>query len=134
MSCIIHLQGTLPRISTMVKRYNMSVELVEQLETLIVGNQFAMCKKQKQVDDYFKSVSDSPNPKDNSVSDIYLIDSLVDMDMSDIKLQSIDTTVASVAVSALLRNEVTPHGTSTPKRVHPATTTSQKETHKSMPI
>ena len=45
------------------------------------------------------------------------------MDVCDIKLQSIDTTVASVAVSALLRNEVMPHGTSTPKHVHPATTT-----------
>ena len=56
------------------------------------------------------------------------------MDMSDIELQSIDTTVASVAVSVLLRNEVTPHGTSTPKHVRPDTTTSQKETHKSTPV
>ena len=117
-----------------LKRYNMSVKLVKQLETLVVGNQFAMCKKQKQVDDYFKSVSDSPNPKDTSAGDITLVDSLVDMDMSDIELQSIDTTVASVAVSVLLRNEVTPHGTSTPKCVHPATTTPQKETRKSMPL
>ena len=109
-------------------------ELVKQLETLVVGNQFAMCKKQKQVDDYFKSVSNSPNPKDNLASDIYVVDSLVDMDMSDIELRSIDTTIASVAVSALLRNEVTPHGTSTPKCVCPATSTPQKETHKSMPV
>ena len=28
-----------------LKRYNMPVELVKQLETLVVGNQFAMCKK-----------------------------------------------------------------------------------------
>ena len=116
-----------------LKIYNMPVKLVEQLETLVIGNQFAMCKKQKQVDDY-KSVSDSPNPKDNSAADIYLVDSLVDMDMSNIELQSIDTTVALVAESALLRNEITPHGTNTPKCVHPDTTTPQKETHKSMPI
>ena len=117
-----------------LKRYNVPVELVEQLETLIVGNQFALCKKQKQIDDYFKSVSDSPNPKDNSTADIYLVDSLVDMDMSNMELQSIDTTVASVAVSALLRDEVTPDGTSTPKHVCPATTTPQKEAHQCMPI
>ena len=111
-----------------LKRYNMPVKLVKQLETLIVGNQFAMCKRQKQVDNYFKSVPESPKPNDTSTGEITIVDSLVDMDMSDIKLQSIDTTVASVAVSALLRNEVTTHGTSTPKRVHPDTTTPQKET------
>ena len=110
----------------------MPTDIVEQLETLIVGNQFTMCNKQKQVDDHFKSVSDSPKPKDSfqtvadATKDISLVDSLVnllDIHMDELRLDSIDTTVASVAVSALMRNEVTQGGTSTPKHPRPSTTT-----------
>ena len=45
--------------------------------------------------------------------------------MDAIELDSIDATVTSVAVSALLRNEVTPGGTSTPKCPRIATSTPQ---------
>ena len=47
-----------------MKRNKLPVELVKQLETLIVGNQIALCNKQKEVMDYFKSFAQSPNPKD----------------------------------------------------------------------
>ena len=47
-----------------MKRSKVPVELVEQLETLIVGNQISLCSKEKEVTDYFKSFSQSPNPKD----------------------------------------------------------------------
>ena len=40
-----------------MKRNNLPVEIVEQLETLIVGNQIALCNKQKEVTDYFKKVA-----------------------------------------------------------------------------
>ena len=47
-----------------MKRNKLPVELVKQLATLIVGNQISLCSKQKEVTDYFKSFSQSPNPKD----------------------------------------------------------------------
>ena len=47
-----------------MKRNNFPVKLVEQLETLIVGNQIALCNKQKEVTNYFKSFSQIPKPKD----------------------------------------------------------------------
>ena len=47
-----------------MKRNKVPVELVEQLETLIVGNQISLCSKEKEVTDYFKSFSQSLNPKD----------------------------------------------------------------------
>ena len=47
-----------------MKRNNLSVELVKQLETLIVGNQIALCNKQKEVTDYFKLFSQNPKPND----------------------------------------------------------------------
>ena len=47
----------------LIRRNKVPVELVEQLETLIVGNQISLCSKEKEVTDYFKSFSQSPNPK-----------------------------------------------------------------------
>ena len=38
-----------------MKRNKLPVKLVEQLETLIVGNQIALCNEQKEMTDYFKS-------------------------------------------------------------------------------
>ena len=55
----------------------------------------------------------------DATKDVSLVDSL-DFGDDDINLQSIDTTVASVAASVLMRNELTPGGTSTPKRPHPS--------------
>ena len=46
-----------------IKRNNLPVKLVKQLETLIVGNQIALCNKQKEVTNYFKSFSQIPKPK-----------------------------------------------------------------------
>ena len=42
-----------------MKRNKLPVKLVKQLETLIVGNQFSLCSKQKEVTNYFKSFSQS---------------------------------------------------------------------------
>ena len=106
-----------------MKRNNLPVEIVEQLETLIVGNQIALCNKQKEVTDYFKSFSQSPKPQDvyktvaDVSRDITIIDSLSDstLDMDSINLESINTTIALGAMNELLRNEVTPGRTFTPK-------------------
>ena len=78
---------------------------------------------QKEVTNYFKLFSQSPNPKDvyktvEDVSrDITIVDSLTDstLDMDSIEFESINTTIASRAMNALLRNEITPGRTSTPK-------------------
>ena len=105
-----------------MKRNNPSVKLVKQLETLVVGNQITLCSKQKEVTDYFKLFSQSPKPKDryktlNDVSgDITIVESLTNsMEMDTIELDSLNTIIASGAMNALLRNEVTPGRTSTPK-------------------
>ena len=106
-----------------MKRNKLPVELVKQLETLIVGNQISLCNKQKEVTNYFKSFSQSPNPKDvyktvaDVSRDITIVDSLTDstLDMDSIEFESIDTTIASGAMNALLRNKVSPGRTSTPK-------------------
>ena len=107
-----------------MKRNKLPVKLVKQLETLIVGNQIALCSKQKEVTDYFKSFAQSPNPKDvyktvaDVSRDITIVDSLTEitLEMDSIEFESINTTIASGAMNALLRNEVTPGRTSTPKR------------------
>ena len=106
-----------------MKRNKLPVELVKQLETLIVGNQIALCSKQKEVTDYFKSFAQSPNLKDvyktvvDVSRDITIVDSLTEsrLEMDSIEFESINTTIASGAMNALLRNEVTPGRTSTPK-------------------
>ena len=81
--------------------------------------------------EYFKSSPRAPTPTKearaptpiNDVSfktvadvtkDVSLVDSL---DMDDMELESIDTTIASVAVSALMKE--TPTHFSTPKHPHP---------------
>ena len=106
-----------------MKRNKLPVKLVKQLETLIVGNQIFLCSKQKEVTDYFKSFAQSPNPKDvyktvaDVSRDITIVDSLTEstLEMDSIEFESINTTFASGAMNALLRNEVTPGRTSTPK-------------------
>ena len=118
-----------------MKRNKLPVELVEQLETLIVGNQISLCSKQKEVTSYFKSFSQSPNPKDvyKTVVDvsryITIVDSLTEstLDMDSIEFESINTMIASGAMNALLRNEVTPGRTSTPKRNKPESTNPPKK-------
>ena len=105
----------------------MPTDIVEQLETQVVAMQFSLCSKQKQMQDYFKSSPRAPTPskeqraptptKDVSfktVADATKDVSLVDLlDMDDIELESIDTTIASVAASALMKE--TPTRFSTPK-------------------
>ena len=105
----------------------MPTDIVEQLETQVVAMQFLLCSKQKQMQDYFKSSPRAPTPskepraptpiKDvsfktvaDATTDVSLVDSL---DMDDIELESIDTTIASVAASALMKE--TPTRFSTPK-------------------
>ena len=106
-----------------MKRNKLPVELVKQLETLITGNLISLCTKQKEMTDYFKSFTQSPNAKDEyktvvDVSrDITIVDSLTDstLEMDSIEFESINTMIASGAMNALLSNEVTPGRTSTPK-------------------
>ena len=114
---------------TFLKRNQMSTDIVEQLETQVVAMQVSLCSKQKQLQDYFKSTPSVPTLtkeprtltmiKDVSfktVADVTKDVSLVDsLDMDDMVLESIDTTIASVVVSALMKE--TPTCFSTPK--HP---------------
>ena len=100
----------------------MPTDIVEQLETQVVAMQFSLCSKQKQMQDYFKSSPTAPTPiKDVSfkmVADATKDVSLVGLlDMDDIELESIDTTIASVAASALMKE--TPTRFSTPKCSRP---------------
>ena len=95
--------------------------------------QVSLCSKQKQMQDYFKSSPRAPTPskepravtpiKDISfkmVADATKDASLVDsLDIDDLELESIDTTFASVAASALMKE--TPPWFSTPKCPCPPT-------------
>ena len=123
-----------------LKRNELPTEIVEQLEAQVVAMQVSLCSKQKQMQDYFQSSPRAPTPskeprahtptkeartptpiKDVSfktVADVTKDVSLVDsLDMDDMELESIDTTIASVAASALMKE--TPTRFSTPKRPRP---------------
>ena len=109
----------------------MPTDIVEQLETHVVLLQVLLFSKQKQMQDYFKSTPRAPTPSKepravtpikevsfktvaDATKDVSLVDSL---DMDDLELESIDTTIASVAASALMKE--TPTRFSTPKHPHP---------------
>ena len=109
----------------------MPTDIVAQLVTEVVAMQFSLCSKQKQMQDYFKSSPRAPASskepraptpiKDvsfkmvaDATKDVSLIDLL---DMDDIELESIDTTIASVDTSALMKE--TPTRFSTPKHSCP---------------
>ena len=123
-----------------LKQNEMPTEIVEQLEAQVVAMQFLLCSKQKQMQDYFKSSPRAPTPtkearaptpiKDVSfktVADVTKDVSLVDsLDMDDLELESIDTTLASVAASALMKE--TPTRSSTPKCPRPPTSEPQPST------
>ena len=123
-----------------LKRNQMPTDIVEQLETQLVAMQVSLCSKQKQMQDYFKSSPRAPTPtkqpkaatpsKDVSfktVADATKDVSLVDLlDLDDLELESIDTTIASVAVSALMKE--TPPRFSTPKHPRPPTSEPQPST------
>ena len=125
-----------------MKRNKLPVKLVKQLETLIYGNQISLCSKKKEVTDYLKSFSQSPNPKDvyktveGVLRDITIVDSLTDstLEMDSIKFESINTMIASGAMNALLRNEVTPVRTSTPKCKPDRTPKHNKPKSKNSPV
>ena len=123
-----------------LKRNQMPTDIVEQLETWVVAMQVSLCSKQKQMQDYFKSTPRAPTPskepravtpiKDvsfkmvaDATKDVSLVHSL---DMDDLELESIDTTIASVAASALMKE--TPPQFSTPKCPHPPTSEPQPST------
>ena len=132
-----------------LKPNEMPTEIVEQLEAQVVAMQFSLCSKQKQMQDYFQSSPRAPTPskeprartpakearaptpiKDVSfktVADVTKDVSLVDsLDMDDMELESIDTTIASVATSALMKE--TPTRFSTPKRSRPHASETQPST------
>ena len=98
----------------------MAIDIVEQLEAQIIGNQASLCSMQKNIKDYFRV--DNFKTIADATKDVSLVESL-DFDDDDIDIQSINTTVASVAVSALMRNQITPGCTSTLKRQHPSMNT-----------
>ena len=111
-----------------LKRNEMPTEIVEQLEAQVVAMQFSLCSKQKQMQDYFQSSPRAPTPSKEPrartpfkmVADVTKDVSLVDsLDMDDLELESIDTTLASVAASALMKE--TPTCSSTPKHPRPPT-------------
>ena len=115
----------------------MPTEIVEQLEAQVVAMQFSLCSKQKQMQDYFQSSPRAPTPSKEPraptpskeprartpfkmVADVTKDFSLVDsLDMDDLELESIDTTLASVAASALMKE--TPTRSVMPKRPRPLT-------------
>ena len=123
-----------------LKRNQMPTDIVEQLETQVVAMQVSLCSKQKQMQDYFKSSPRAPTPtkepravtpiKDvsfktvaDATKDVSLVDSL---DLDDLELESIDTIIASVAASALMKE--TPPWFSTPKHPRPPTSEPQPST------
>ena len=96
----------------------MSTEIVEQLEAQVVAMQFSLCNKQKQMQDYFTRTEPRERTPFKSVADVSRDISLVEsLDLDDMELESIDTTVASVAASALMKE--TPTRFSSPKRPRP---------------
>ena len=125
-----------------LKRNQMPTDIFEQLEAQVVAMQVSLCSKQKQMQDYFQSSPRVPTPskepraptpiKDvsfktvaDTTKDVSLVDSL---DMDHLELESIDTTIASVAASALMKETPTPF--STPKQ--PRTPTSEPQPSASM--
>ena len=104
----------------------MATEIVEQLEAQVVAIQFSLCSKQKQMQDYFRSSPRAPRTTKEpraptlikgvsfkTMADVTRDVSLVDsLDMDDLELESVDTTIASVAASALMKE--TPPWFSTP--------------------
>ena len=120
-----------------LKRNQMPTDIVEQLETQVVAMQVSLCSKQKQMQDYFKSSPRAPTPTKQpravtpfkTVADATKDVSLVDLlDLDDLELESIDTTIASVAASALMKE--TPPRFSTPN--HPLPPTSEPQPSTSM--
>ena len=108
-----------------LKRNDMSTEIVEQLEAQVVAMQFSLCNKQKQMQDYFTRTEPRSRTPFKSVADISADISIVEsLDTDDMELESIDTTVASVATSVLMKE--TPTQFSTPK--HPRPPASQSST------
>ena len=97
--------------------------------------QVSLCSKQKQMQDYFKSRPRAPTPTKqpravtpfktvaDATKDVSPVDSLV---LDDLELESIDTTIASVAASALMKE--TPPRFSTPKHPHPPASEPQPST------
>ena len=118
----------------------MPTEIVEQLEAQVVAMQFLLCSKQKQMQDYFQSSPRAPTPSKEpraptpiknvlfkTVADVTKDVSLVDsLEIDDMELESINTTITSVAVSALMKE--TPTRFSTPKHPRPATSDSRPST------
>ena len=80
--------------------------------------QFSLCNKQKQMQDYFTRTEPRPRTPFKSVADVSADISIAEsLDTDDMELESIDTTVASVATSVLMKE--TPTQFSTPKCARP---------------
>ena len=110
-----------------LKRNDMALDIVEQLEAQIIGNQASLCSTQKNIKDYFRV--DNFRTVADATKNVSIVDSL-DFHDDDIDIQSINTTVASVAATAFMRNEITPGCTSIPKRQHPTSSQPPKKKYK----
>ena len=115
------LLSMLDQQKAFLKWNDMAIDIVEQLEAQIIGNQASLYSSQKNIKDYFRV--DNFKTVADATKDFSLVASL-DLGDDDIDLQSIDTTVASVAVSALIK--LTPGHSSTPRWPCPSTSTSQQ--------
>ena len=118
----------------------MPTEIVEQLEAQVVAMQFFCAVNRSKCKITLKAVQGHLHPQKNqgyhtlikdvsfktmadATRDVSLVDSL---DMDDLELESIDTTIASVAASALMKE--TPTRFSTPKCPRPPTSEPQPST------
>ena len=108
-----------------LKQNDMSTEIVEQLEAHVVAMEFSLCNKQKQMQDYFTRTEPRSHTPFKSVADVSANISIVEsLDTDDMELESIDTTLASVATSVFMKETLTQF--STPK--HPRQPTSESST------
>ena len=104
-----------------LKQNDMPTDIVEQLEAQIIGNQASLCSSQKNIKDHFRA--DNFKTVMDATKDGSLVDSLDLGDDDDIDLQSIDTTIASVAISALMRRLINSRRLINPKQPCPSTST-----------
>ena len=108
-----------------LRRNDLPLDAVEQLVMLFVGKQISLCHKQREVTDYFKSSPQTPNRKEvyKTVADVShdltLVGSLDDTSLEMDTLDSINTTIISDAMNALLDIIIMLGRTSTPIRNKP---------------
>ena len=106
-------------------RNNLPTDLLTQLEAQVLATQSSICNKQKNLNDYFTKMQQTPQSRRErfhdlrSADELSFVESLDINDSDDIEIASINTSMASSAVNALMRDSVavvTPPRASTPRR------------------